>query len=92
MTMNASNHDDGEAARSERAIRSLTDTADASPEEVRDLFTVPSRTRNSQRARDVVSGRACAMKNRPLALGFEPTTIHPRAGHIYGFRAREALL
>lgn len=38
--MNAGNHDEGDAARSERAIRSLTDASGASPEEVRDLFTV----------------------------------------------------
>jgi len=31
--------EDGDAARSERAIRALTDAAGASPEEVHDLFT-----------------------------------------------------
>src|ERR1700756_2123566 len=40
IAMNAGNHDDGDAARSERAIRSLSDASGASPEEVRDLFTV----------------------------------------------------
>ncbi len=38
--MNAGRHDDGDAARSERAIRALTDATRASPERVRDLFTV----------------------------------------------------
>jgi hypothetical protein len=38
--MNAVSHEDGDAARSERAIRALTDASGASPEEVRDLFTV----------------------------------------------------
>jgi len=41
--MNAGSHDDGDAARSERAIRSLTEASGASPEEVRDLFTVEFR-------------------------------------------------
>ena len=40
LAMNAGDHEDGDAARSERAIRSLTDASGASPEEVRDLFTV----------------------------------------------------
>ena len=31
---------DGDAARSERAIRALTDASGAAPEQVRDLFTV----------------------------------------------------
>jgi len=38
--MNAVSHEDGDAARSERAIRALTEASGASPEEVRDLFTV----------------------------------------------------
>lgn len=38
--MNAVSHEDADAARSERAIRALTDASGASPEEVRDLFTV----------------------------------------------------
>ena len=38
--MNAVSHEDGDAARSERAIRALTDASGASPDEVRDLFTV----------------------------------------------------
>jgi hypothetical protein len=38
--MNAVSHKDADAARSERAIRALTDVSGASPEEVRDLFTV----------------------------------------------------
>lgn len=38
--MNAVSHEDGDAARSERAIRALTDASGASPEKVRDLFTV----------------------------------------------------
>jgi hypothetical protein len=38
--MNAGGRGDGDAVRSERAIRALTDASGASPEEVRDLFTV----------------------------------------------------
>ena len=38
--MNAASHDDGDGARSERAIRTLTNASGASPEEVRDLFTI----------------------------------------------------
>lgn len=38
--MNAVSQEDGDAARSERAIRALTDASGASPEEVRILFTV----------------------------------------------------
>lgn len=38
--MNAIRHDDGDAAKSERAIQSLANVSDASPEEVRALFTV----------------------------------------------------
>ena len=38
--MNAVGHEDRDAARSERAIRALTDASGAPPEEVRDLFTV----------------------------------------------------
>lgn len=38
--MSAVNREDGDAARSERAIRALTDASGASPEAVRDLFTV----------------------------------------------------
>ncbi len=38
--MNAVGHEDGDTTRSERAIRALIDTSGASPEEVRDLFTV----------------------------------------------------
>lgn len=38
--MNADSRDDGDAARSDRAIRALTDASGASPERVRDLFTV----------------------------------------------------
>lgn len=38
--MNGRSSADGDAARSERAIRALTDASGASPEEVRDLFTV----------------------------------------------------
>lgn len=37
--MNAGSQDDGDAARSERAIRTLTDASGASLEKVRDLFT-----------------------------------------------------
>ena len=37
--MNAGSHE-GDAARSERAIRALIDASGALPEEVRDLFTV----------------------------------------------------
>lgn len=40
IAMNAGSHEDGDAARSESAIRSLTDASGASPEEVRNLFTV----------------------------------------------------
>lgn len=38
--MNAVGHEDGDTARSERAIRALTDASGASTEKVRDLFTV----------------------------------------------------
>ena len=38
--MSAVSREDGNSARSERAIRALTDASGASPEEVRDLFTV----------------------------------------------------
>lgn len=38
--MSADGQSDGGAARSERAIRALTDAAGASHENVRDLFTV----------------------------------------------------
>jgi hypothetical protein len=38
--MSAVSHEDADAARSERAIRALTDASGASPEAVRDLFTV----------------------------------------------------
>jgi hypothetical protein len=38
--MNAVSHEEGDAARSERAICALTEASGASPEEVRDLFTV----------------------------------------------------
>lgn len=38
--MNADSHDDGHAGRFDRAIRALTDASGASPETVRDLFTV----------------------------------------------------
>lgn len=38
--MDADSHDDGDAGRSDRAIRALTDASGASPERVRDLFTV----------------------------------------------------
>lgn len=38
--MEADSHDDGDAGRSDRAIRALTDASGASPERVRDLFTV----------------------------------------------------
>ena len=38
--MSAFSREDGDAARSERAIRALTDASGASPQEVRDLFTV----------------------------------------------------
>ena len=38
--MDADSHDDGDADRSDRAIRALTDASGASPERVRDLFTV----------------------------------------------------
>lgn len=38
--MNTRGHGDGDTARSERAIRALIDASHASPEEVRDLFTV----------------------------------------------------
>jgi hypothetical protein len=38
--MSIAGHDDGDDARAERAIRSLAESSDASPEEVRDLFTV----------------------------------------------------
>ena len=41
--MNAIRHDDGDAARSERAIQSLANASDASAEEVRALFTVEFR-------------------------------------------------
>lgn len=34
------NVEDGDAARSERAIQALTDASGAAPEAVRDLFTV----------------------------------------------------
>ena len=37
--MNAIRREDGDAARSERAILALTNASSASPEEVRDLFT-----------------------------------------------------
>ena len=40
IVMNAIRHDAGDAARSERAIQSLANASDASPEEVRALFTV----------------------------------------------------
>ena len=38
--MSAVSRENGNAARSERAIRALTDASGASPEAVRDLFTV----------------------------------------------------
>jgi hypothetical protein len=38
--MNAIRHEEGDAARSERAIQSLADASETSPEEVRALFTV----------------------------------------------------
>ena len=38
--MSAGGRGDGDADRAERAIRALTDASRASPEEVRDLFTV----------------------------------------------------
>lgn len=38
--MDADRHHDGDAGRSDRAIRALTDASGASPERVRDLFTV----------------------------------------------------
>jgi len=38
--MNVVGHEEGDTARSERAIRALTDASGASTEEVRDLFTV----------------------------------------------------
>ena len=38
--MSAVSHEGGDAARSERAIRALTEASGASPQEVRDLFTV----------------------------------------------------
>ena len=38
--MSAISQDDGDAARSDRAIRALTDASGASPERVRDLYTV----------------------------------------------------
>ena len=38
--MSAVSREDGNAGRSERAIRALIDASGASPEEVRDLFTV----------------------------------------------------
>lgn len=38
--VNAGSRGDGDAARSERAIQSLIDASDTSPEEVRDLFKV----------------------------------------------------
>ncbi|HEV2268424.1 MAG TPA: hypothetical protein VGR92_03100 [Steroidobacteraceae bacterium] len=40
MAVNAGSREDGDAARSERAIRSLVDASGALPEKVRDLFTV----------------------------------------------------
>lgn len=40
MAMSSGGQGDGEAARSERAIRALTDASGAPPEEVRDLFSV----------------------------------------------------
>jgi len=40
IAMNAGRHGDGDAARSERAIRALVNASGASPETVRDLFTV----------------------------------------------------
>jgi hypothetical protein len=38
--MSAVSREDGDAVRSEHAIRALTEASGASPEEVRDLFTV----------------------------------------------------
>ncbi len=38
--MSAVSHEDADAARSERAIRALTDASGAPPDEVRELFTV----------------------------------------------------
>lgn len=38
--MSAASHENGDAARSERAIQALTAASGASAEEVRDLFTV----------------------------------------------------
>jgi len=40
MAMNSGGQSDADAARSERAIRALTDASGASPQEVRDLFAV----------------------------------------------------
>jgi hypothetical protein len=40
IAINALSHDDGDVARSERAIRALADASGALPEHVRDLFTV----------------------------------------------------
>ena len=38
--MNPGREDDGDVARSERAIQSLTDGSSASPKQIRDLFAV----------------------------------------------------
>lgn len=40
IAVNAIRQDDGDAARSERAIQSLANASDTSPEEVRALFTI----------------------------------------------------
>lgn len=40
MAMSSGGQGDGDAARSERAIRTLTDASGAPPEEVRDLFAI----------------------------------------------------
>lgn len=40
VAMSAVRQEDGDAARSERAIRALTDASGASPDDVRDLFTI----------------------------------------------------
>jgi len=70
IAMNAGSHDDGDAVRSERAIRSLSDASGASPEEVRDLFTVEfSRLERAAKVRKylhvLAAANVRAMLSRP---------------------------
>ncbi len=59
--MSAVSRENGNAARSERAIRALTDASGASPEAVRDLFTVEfSRLERTAKIRSYLHALATA--------------------------------